>query len=231
MMIPAPSVKARRPHSAPMPRRIAPAAPAKPTCDSACPAKIRFRSTRKNPTAPPTIATALPAMKALRMNSYSSIVAMGFGFDHTLSGNDNDAVLYAQYIDGCSVEPGEHFRRDHLVHGTEGSVALAEVEHTIHGVEQRVELVGGEEHRHAFAMLNALHQRDDRLLEMRIETHEGLIQQKQLRAAEQRLRQEEPLHFTSRQLGQRSIGERGCLDHRHCALDVQRSVPTWESKA
>src|SRR5438046_3009997 len=162
MAIPAASVKARRPHSALMPRSIAPAAPAKPTCDSAWLAKIRLRSTRKNPTAPPTIATALPATKALRMNSYSSIVTMGFGFDQTLSGNDNDAVFYAQYVDGCSIESREHFRRDHLVHGTERSVALAEIEHAVHGIEQGVELVRGEQHRHAFVMLNALHQRDDR---------------------------------------------------------------------
>ena len=62
-------VKASSPQSAPMPSKTEPVAPAKPTCESAWPAKARLRSTRKYPTAPATIATTPPAIKAVRMKS------------------------------------------------------------------------------------------------------------------------------------------------------------------
>jgi hypothetical protein len=47
----------------------APVAPAKPICDSACPAKVCPRITRKKPTSPDTTATIPAAAKALVMKS------------------------------------------------------------------------------------------------------------------------------------------------------------------
>src|SRR5512146_1156934 len=120
--IAAASVKASSPHRGLAPMSTAPVAPAKPTCDSACPAKVRFRSTRKKPTAPAQTATPLPARNALRMNSYSSIVAVDL--DQTEPRNDDDPVVHAQHVDGRAVEPGEHLAGDHLLHGAERGVAL-----------------------------------------------------------------------------------------------------------
>ena len=66
---PAASVKPTRPHSGASPISPAPVAPAKPICDSAWPAKVCPRITRKKPTSPDTTATMPAAAKALVMNS------------------------------------------------------------------------------------------------------------------------------------------------------------------
>ena len=52
MAIPATRVKPTRPPSGESPNSTAPVAPVKPTCESAWPAKVWPRSTRKNPTIP-----------------------------------------------------------------------------------------------------------------------------------------------------------------------------------
>jgi len=52
-------------------------------------------------------------------------------------------------------------------------VTAAEIEHAIHRAEQRVHLVRREDG-DAFALLHASHQRDDRLLEMRVQADERL---------------------------------------------------------
>ena len=69
MTMPAASEKPISPQIGARPISPAPVAPAKPTCDSAWPAKVCPRITRKKPTSPATTATMPAAAKALRMNS------------------------------------------------------------------------------------------------------------------------------------------------------------------
>ena len=69
MARPAISVKPTSPQRGDRPIRIAPVAPVKPTCDSAWPAKVWLRRTRKYPTRPDRSATMPLAMKAVRMKS------------------------------------------------------------------------------------------------------------------------------------------------------------------
>ena len=102
----------------------------------------------------------------------------------------------------------------------EGCAALAEIEDAVHRVEQRIELVRGEEHGDALGLLNPLHQRDGRLLEVRIEAQQRFVEQKQLRLAEQRLREEQPLELASGELAQRPRRERLRLDGCDGAVHV-----------
>src|SRR5271170_8254444 len=73
MAKPAITVKPTNPASGERPKRTAPVAPVKPTWESAWPAKVWPRRTRKKPTKPARMATIPAAMKAVRMKSYSNI--------------------------------------------------------------------------------------------------------------------------------------------------------------
>src|SRR6202034_4887527 len=70
------TVKPTSPHTDATPIKTAPVAPAKPIWDSAWPANVCPRSTRKYPTNPDTTAATPAAAKAFRMKSYSSMVMM-----------------------------------------------------------------------------------------------------------------------------------------------------------
>jgi len=98
-----------------MPISADPVAPAKPMCDIAWPAKVRLRRIKKQPTAPETMATMPPAMKALRMKSYSSIVTMGIRFEKAVCGEHDDAAIHAHHVDRRPIEPGKHIASDDLV--------------------------------------------------------------------------------------------------------------------
>lgn len=73
MAMPPALVNPRSPISGLMPMSTAPAAPAKPMCESACAAKADWRSTMKYPMTPATTATIVPASKACRIKSYRHI--------------------------------------------------------------------------------------------------------------------------------------------------------------
>src|SRR5215472_17254775 len=127
MPMPPATVKAMSPQNGPTPRRTAPVAPAKPTWESAWPAKARFRSTRKYPTAPATIATTVPASKAVCMKSYSSIVAMRLRLDLAMGRHHDDPAIEPQHLDGRVVEARQHLARDHLLRGAERRAAMPEI--------------------------------------------------------------------------------------------------------
>src|SRR5579871_3781380 len=72
--------------------------------------------------------------------------------------------------------------------------------------------MGREEHGDGLISLNAFHQRDNRVLEMWVEADERLVEQQELRLAEQCLREEETLHLAAGELGQRTLCQRARLD-------------------
>src|SRR5579862_1520084 len=92
-----------------------------------------------------------------------------------------DAVLEPQHLDLRAIEAREHGCGDHLIDGAERRVSPAEVEHPIERSEQRIELMRAEQHCDAELSLQRFNQGDDVALMRRIETHQGLIQQQQLR--------------------------------------------------
>src|SRR5690349_9019821 len=180
MPMPPATVKASSPQNGATPRSTAPVAPANPTCESACPAKARLRSTRKYPTAPATIATTVPASKAVCMKSYSSIAAMRLRLDLAMGRHNHDPAVEPQHLDGRIVEARQHLAGDHFVSGAERGAAVPEIEHAVHEAKQRIELVRRQQHGDAERALHALDELDDRLLVARIEADQRLVQQQQL---------------------------------------------------
>ena len=85
---------------------------------------------------------------------------------------------------------------------------VPEIKHAIHDAEQRIQVVRGEQHGDAAVLLDLPDQRDDRLLEMRIEADQRLVEQQQPWLAEQRLRQQQPLEFAARKFAQAPASER-----------------------
>src|SRR5271167_646541 len=130
----------------------------KPTCESAWPAKVCPRSTRKNPTVPARIAAMPDAAKAVRMKSYSSmgvvvivrmtvpviIVTMGVALDVDIAGQDEIAVLDVDDLDVRAIETRQHRAGHDVLDGADHRRSAAEIEHAVDGVDQRIELVGAE---------------------------------------------------------------------------------------
>src|SRR5437764_13941453 len=146
-----------------------------------------------------------PATKALRMNSYSNIVAMRVDFDCALTRDDHDTSIHAQDVDRHAVQAGEHVPADDLVHAAERGMTLSQIEHPIHGAEQRVQLVRGKENGNALLLLDTLDERDGRLLKAWIETHHRLVEKQQLRPTEDRLGKEQALQLATGNLVHRAL--------------------------
>ena len=100
---------ATRPQSGGTPISTAPVAPAKPTCDSAWPANVCARSTRKKPTRPQTTATEQAAANAFCMKSYvnmvlAMVVLVGIALHVEAARHHEDPVLQPHHVDLGPVE-------------------------------------------------------------------------------------------------------------------------------
>src|SRR5580704_15355004 len=115
------TVKPTRPASGEKPNSTAPVAPVKPACESAWPAKVCPRSTRKKPTVPARTAATPEAAKAVRMKSYSNmgvvvilrrpmlmVVAMRLAFDVDVACHHEITVLDADDFDVRAIKTREH---------------------------------------------------------------------------------------------------------------------------
>src|SRR5271157_1647808 len=121
MPTPVRNVKPTRPANGDRPNSTAPVAPVKPVCESAWPAKVCPRSTRKNPTVPASTAAIPEAAKAVRMKSYSNmgvvavvrmvvgiVVAMRLALDVNVARHDEIAVSDVDDFDVRAIETREH---------------------------------------------------------------------------------------------------------------------------
>src|SRR6516164_8704781 len=178
MPTPVRNVKPTRPASGEKPNRIAPVAPVKPTCDSAWPANVCPRSTRKNPTVPASTAAMPEAANAVRMKSYSSMGAMGvifvamrltLDFDAFVGRHHEIAVPGANDFDPGAIEARQHRPVDDVVDGADHRCARPQIKNPVDGVDQRVELVRAEHDRDLEVVANALRGFDDALLMRGIE--------------------------------------------------------------
>ena len=109
MPMPAASVSTTKPHRGERPTSTAPVAPAKPTWDSAWPANVCARSTRKNPTRPHTTATMPAARNAFCMKSYVNMastvfVLMRVAFDIVSARHHEDAAVQVDDINRRAIE-------------------------------------------------------------------------------------------------------------------------------
>src|SRR5271157_4339390 len=122
------NVKPTRPANGDRPNSTAPVAPANPACESAWPAKVCPRSTRKKPTVPARTAATPEAAKAVRMKSYSNmgvvvivrrpmvmVVAMRLAFDVDVARHHEIAVFDVDDFDVGAVKARQHRPRHDLV--------------------------------------------------------------------------------------------------------------------
>src|SRR6266508_6499992 len=105
---------------------------------------------------------------------------MGIGLDQAVSREHQQSAFDIQYVDRRSVEAREHVAGDDLLDSAESGAALTEIEDAIHRAKERVELVRREQHGDAVGLLDPFHQRDNRLLEMRVEAQKGFVEQEEL---------------------------------------------------
>src|SRR6476620_2313155 len=140
------------------------ATPAKATWPMPSPTRLRRRCTRKKPTAGASSPTTIPAPKASRMNSRSSM-----------------------YVRGVVPDTGQGRRRP-----VEDDPAANEhdpLDEALDGAE----LVRDVEDRHLELAAQALQQRRDRILRFDVDASGGLVQHEQLRIGRQRLGDERAL--------------------------------------
>src|SRR5277367_2095090 len=142
---------------------------------------------------PATIATTVAAAKAFRMKSYSNIarvllargvlarpriiVLVGVSLHVVAAGHDEDPVPEAHDVDLGTVKLRQHGSGDHLIDGAESGMAVSEVQHTVEGAEQRVQLMSAEQHRDAEFALKRLGQLHNLALMVRIQVDQRLVQQ------------------------------------------------------
>ena len=104
--------------------------------------------------------------------------------------------------------------------GAERRDAVAEIQHAVERVQQRIQFVRGEQHGDAELALHVAHEFDDAALVVRVEADQRFVEQQQLRIAEQALREQQALPFAARQLRQRPARERRAADEIEHAIDV-----------
>ena len=104
-------------------------------------------------------------------------MAVGLGLDRAVPGHDQNAPVHPQHLDRHPVKSGQHVAGDHLIDGAERGFPVPQIEHPIDRAEQRVQIVCGKQHGHAARLLDFFDQRDDRLLEMRVEADQRLVEQ------------------------------------------------------
>src|SRR5271157_4568106 len=174
---PATRVKPASPANGERPNNTAPVAPVKPTWESAWPAKVCPRSTRKKPTVPARIAAIPEAAKAVRMKSYSNmgvvvivrrpmvmVVAMRLAFDVDVARHHEIAVFDVDDFDVGAVKARQHRPRHDLVDRADHRRARSEIENPVDGVDQRIELVRDEHDRDLEIVTSAPRGFDDALL-------------------------------------------------------------------
>src|SRR5271166_3060631 len=246
MPTPTRTVKPTRPASGEKPNSTAPVASVKPACESAWPAKVWPRNTRKNPTVPARIAAIPEARKAVRMKSYSNmrvvvivrmlvglVMSMRVALDVDIARHHEIAVLGANDLDQRSIEARQHRAGDDLVDRADHRRARPQIKNPVDGVDQRVELVRAEHDRDLEIVANPPRGFDDALLMRGVERDQRLVEQEETWPAEQRLAQQHLLEFAARQFPDRAAGEvaRADLVERPVDLAPCRFVEPHEAEA
>ena len=88
-----------------------------------------------------------------------------------------DMPVGMHHVDIRAVKLRQHRRRDHLRHGAERGMAIAEVEHAVERADQLIELVSAEQHRDVALAGEAAHQVDNRFLIAIIQADQRLVEQ------------------------------------------------------
>src|SRR3954468_9655661 len=180
-----------------------------------------------HPMTPEVIPTTVPARSAFTMNgkskswvtsrtrshvSFASVAALTSVLVPVvvvrrrlgLADDDEPSVGRGEHLDAGAVEAAEGLAGDHLVGRADRGAAFAQVHDAIDVAKDRVDVVRHEQDRHALLLADAGDERSDGCLVGQVEAVERLVQQQEPRPAYERLRDEQALLLTARELTDRS---------------------------
>jgi len=130
---------------------------------------------------------------AMRVAMNIVIVQVIAAFDVPSARHYEDMAIGPHDLDFGAIESREHRCFNHLVNGSEHRLAIAEVKYAIESPEQLIELVGAEEHSDPAPAADLPDDVDHDFLMARVEANQGLVEQQQLRLADQRLGEQQTL--------------------------------------
>src|SRR2546421_8813254 len=203
------------------------------------------------PVTPAMTATIVPASSALTMKGYAkswwrsvsgfqespwNTAASGMtvavherGF--RLSDHDEPAVGGVQDLDRCAVEAAERLARDHLFGRALDRATAGQIDDAVEVADDRIDVVRDEQHGDPLVFADATHEGGDRGLVGQVEAVERLVEQQEIRSADERLRDQEPLLLAAGELADRlprisssadeldHLGDTGCV-----------SLATWAAR-
>src|SRR5438045_353258 len=153
-------------------------------------------------------ATIVPASSALTMNGYvnscrksssrfhdkpwktaaSSMAVAVMAGRLGLADDDEPPVRGVQHLDRHAEEPRQRLARDHISRPAADRAAAGDIDDLVDEAEDRVDVVRDEQDGDVLLLADPAHERGDRGLAREVEAVERLVQQEQLRAADERLR-------------------------------------------
>src|SRR5690606_6121138 len=119
--------------------------------------------------------------------------------------HDDHAAVAADDVDLGLVELGEHLRGEHLIRGADAEPSAGEVEHAVDHAEQRVDVVGHEQHPEAPLATMPVDEVAHEPLRAQVERAERLVAQHEPRVARERLADAQPLLLTPREQRHRHL--------------------------
>src|SRR2546421_10342300 len=172
------------------------------------------------PVTPAMTATIVPASSALTMNGYVNSCRKSSSRFHDrpwktaassmavavmegrlgLAADDEPPVRGVQHLDRHAEEPRQRLARDHISRPAADRAAAGDIDDLVDEAEDRVDVVRDEQDGDVLLLADPAHERGDRGLAREVEAVERLVQQEQLRAADERLGNQQPLLLATGEL-------------------------------
>ena len=127
------------------------------------------------------------------------------------SSDDDELAARPHDVDRCPVERREGLGGEHLVRGAEREAPVGDVEDAIHPRQDRVDVVGDQQHRGIAFPTVTVDQSHDGLLIREVEAGQRLVAQQQRGVVGEGLADAEPLLLAAREQPDRAIGEFGSV--------------------
>ena len=135
--------------------------------------------------------------------------------------DDHDAPVRADHVDRRGVQLAQHLGAQHLVGGADAEPPAGQVEHPVDVLEDRVHVVGDEQHPEAALAAVPVDQVADDALRAQVERAERLVAEQQAGVAGERLPDAQPLLLAAGEAGRparaRSARRRPRRAGRRCA--------------
>src|SRR5690348_15482582 len=111
-------------------------------------------------------------------------------------------------VDVSLVQLNEKIRTDDLVEGASNDLAVEDEDDPVENLQQRVQVVRDQDHRHLSLGADMLDQMHYLVLTLEVQACHRLIQEQKLRIGEQRLSNQQPLLLAARKQANRLVGIR-----------------------